>query len=69
MTAQYDTLAVDFLSKAVKLDPSLTDAWNDLGECYWKNKDIEAARNCFMQALSKVYLGDKGSFELFQRIS
>lgn len=54
VTADFDTQAVDFLSKAVKLDPSLTEAWNNLGECYWKNKDIDAAKNCFTCALSKV---------------
>lgn len=54
VTSKYDTQAVDFLSKAVKLNPSLTDAWNNLGECYWKSKDIDAAKNCFTQALSKV---------------
>eukprot|EP00795_Rhopilema_esculentum_P001132 gene1132-15476_t len=53
VVAEYDSQAVDFLSKAVKLDPSLTEAWNNLGECYWKNKDIDAARNCFMCALAK----------------
>ncbi len=54
ITADYDAKAVDFLSKAVKLDPSLTEAWNDLGECYWKNKDMDAAKNCFTCALAKV---------------
>ena len=54
MTPDYDSKAVDCLSKAVKLDPSLIDAWNHLGECYWKNKEIEAAKNCFTGALSKV---------------
>lgn len=53
VTTKYDTQAVDFLSKAVKLDPSLTEAWNNLGECYWKSKDIDAAKNCFTQALTK----------------
>ena len=57
VTSQYDTQAVDFLSKAVKLDPTLTEAWNNLGECYWKNKDIDAAKNCFTQALLKVIVG------------
>ena len=56
VTTKHDTQAVDFLSKAVKLDPSLTEAWNNLGECYWKSKDIDAAKNCFTQALAKVFL-------------
>lgn len=52
--SQFDQAALDALSKAVKLDPKLVDAWNHLGECYWKNKDIESARNCFVGALNHV---------------
>eukprot|EP00794_Sanderia_malayensis_P018594 gene18594-20460_t len=54
VVTEYDAKAVDFLSKAVKLDPSLTEAWNNLGECYWKNRDIDAAKNCFTCALAKI---------------
>ncbi|XP_044003757.1 tetratricopeptide repeat protein 5-like isoform X2 [Aphidius gifuensis] len=43
--------AEELLSKAVKLEPKLIDAWNELGECYWKNDDIEQAKNCFVGAL------------------
>ncbi|XP_015602216.1 tetratricopeptide repeat protein 5 [Cephus cinctus] len=43
--------AEELLSKAVKLEPSLIDAWNELGECYWKNDDIQQAKNCFIGAL------------------
>lgn len=50
----YDPLAQDALSKAVKLDPKLVEAWNCLGECYWKNGEVEAARNCFVGALNHV---------------
>ena len=65
VTAEYDIQAVDFLSKAVKLDPTLTDAWNNLGECYWKSKDVDAAKNCFTQALSKV---NKSNFLLLKSL-
>jgi len=41
------------LSKVVKRDPSRIDAWNMLGECYWKKGDIAAARNCFQGALRR----------------
>ncbi|XP_064641603.1 tetratricopeptide repeat protein 5-like isoform X2 [Lineus longissimus] len=44
--------ALELLAKAVKLDPSLVEAWNHLGECYWKNNDVKAAHNCFTGALS-----------------
>lgn len=47
----YDPQAQEALSRAVKLDPLLVDAWNDLGECLWKKGDIEGAKNCFTGAL------------------
>ncbi|XP_058789321.1 tetratricopeptide repeat protein 5-like [Phymastichus coffea] len=43
--------AEELLSKAVKLEPKLIEAWNELGECYWKNDDIQQAKNCFVGAL------------------
>ncbi|XP_077982744.1 tetratricopeptide repeat protein 5-like [Glandiceps talaboti] len=49
---KYDSGAYDALSRAVKLDPKLVEAWNQLGECYWKNKDIDSAKNCFTGALN-----------------
>lgn len=52
----YDQHAEECLSKAVKLDPSLIEAWNELGESYWKNRNIEAAANCFTGAIAKVYI-------------
>lgn len=45
--------AEDHLSKAVKLNPSLGDAWLSLGNSIWKKGDLSAAKNCFMLALSK----------------
>ena len=50
----YSPEAQDALSKAVKLDPKLVDAWVALGESYWKNKDVESAKNCFLGALNHV---------------
>ncbi|EDV26013.1 uncharacterized protein TRIADDRAFT_55686 [Trichoplax adhaerens] len=40
-------------SLAVKLDPTSIDAWNNLGECYWKKKNMEAAKNCFNDAITR----------------
>ncbi|KAF5450978.1 hypothetical protein F2P56_031286 [Juglans regia] len=49
----YRKEAEDHLSKAVKLNPSLADAWLCLGNCIWKKEDLSAAKNCFTLALSK----------------
>lgn len=48
---RYVPQAEELLSKAVKLEPKLVEAWNELGECYWKNDDIQQAKNCFVGAL------------------
>ncbi|XP_055522065.1 tetratricopeptide repeat protein 5 [Leucoraja erinacea] len=40
------------LSRAVKLRPELLEAWNQLGEVYWKRGELEAARTCFTGALT-----------------
>lgn len=50
---EYSKKAEDHLSKAVKLNPSLADAWLCLGNCIWKKGDLAATRNCFTLALSK----------------
>ncbi|KVH96235.1 hypothetical protein Ccrd_001686 [Cynara cardunculus var. scolymus] len=50
---EYTKKAEDHLSKAVKLNPSLADAWLCLGNCIWKKGDLPATRNCFNLALSK----------------
>ena len=51
---EYIEEGLQCLAKAVKLDPKLVDAWNNLGECYWKKKDVGNARNCFTGALNYV---------------
>ena len=48
---EYSQKSFDALSKAVKLDPKCYDAWNYLGECYWKQRDFESSRNCFIKSL------------------
>lgn len=47
--------AQDYLTKSVKLNPKLGEAWVVLGECYWSKNDIETAKNCFQGALNHVY--------------
>ncbi|RUS84991.1 hypothetical protein EGW08_007236, partial [Elysia chlorotica] len=52
VTPKYSPEAEEALGKAVKLDPRLVQAWNHLGECYWKKEDVSAAKNCFTGALN-----------------
>ncbi|KAF4089194.1 hypothetical protein AMELA_G00063450 [Ameiurus melas] len=48
---QFSQVAEENLSKAVKLEPGLVEAWNTLGEQYWKKGDLIAAKTCFTGAL------------------
>ena len=54
VVATHSVPAEEALAKAVKLDPKLVEAWNQLGECYWKKDNIAEAKNCFQGALSQV---------------
>uniref|UniRef100_A0A3Q4BD49 Tetratricopeptide repeat protein 5 OB fold domain-containing protein n=1 Tax=Mola mola TaxID=94237 RepID=A0A3Q4BD49_MOLML len=45
--------AEECLSRAVKLEPSLVEGWNTLGEQYWKKGDLIGAKNCFTGALQQ----------------
>ncbi|XP_038218974.1 tetratricopeptide repeat protein 5-like [Zerene cesonia] len=51
VSLKYDSRATQCLSKAVKLNPHMVEAWNELGECYWKNINVKEARACFEGAL------------------
>lgn len=51
---QYDQNAAQALSRAVKLNPKHVDAWNELGECYWKDNNLAEAKNCFNGAIPHV---------------
>ena len=52
MVSDHSPEAEHLLSKAVKLEPNLIDAWIELGECYKKRGDVETAKTCFEGALS-----------------
>ncbi|XP_036736519.2 tetratricopeptide repeat protein 5 isoform X1 [Manis pentadactyla] len=52
VTPDYSPKAEELLSKAVKLEPTLVEAWNQLGEVYWKKGDVAAAHTCFSGALT-----------------
>lgn len=54
VSPDYNAQAEELLSKAVKLDPELVEAWNQLGEVYWKKGDVSAAHTCFSGALGHV---------------
>ncbi|XP_047998625.1 tetratricopeptide repeat protein 5-like [Leguminivora glycinivorella] len=51
ISTSYDARATQCLSKAVKLSPQMVDAWNELGECYWKNMNVKEAKASFEGAL------------------
>lgn len=52
VTEDFDQQAEDALSKAVKLDPKHVEAWNQLGECFWKKMDKAQAQTCFKSGLA-----------------
>lgn len=54
ISIKYDARATQCLSKAVKLNPHLVDAWNELGVCYWKNLNVKEAKASFEGALKHV---------------
>ncbi|CAH2240370.1 tetratricopeptide repeat protein 5-like [Pararge aegeria] len=51
ISSTYDSRAMQCLSKAVKLNPHLVNAWNELGECYLKNMNLQEAKASFEGAL------------------
>jgi len=51
---EYHKEAEENLTKAVKLNPRHVDAWNSLGECFWKKGDLNTARICFTNSLDRL---------------
>ena len=49
----YSKECEEYLSKVVKRDPSHIEAWNMLGETFWKKGEISAAKDCFEGALKR----------------
>ena len=47
VTGEFSGEAEECLSKSVKLNPNLVDAWNELGESYMRKLDWTTARTCF----------------------
>ncbi|XP_073994685.1 tetratricopeptide repeat protein 5-like isoform X2 [Rhodnius prolixus] len=54
MTKKDKQPAIDALSKVVKLDPSMPDAWNTMAECYWQGGDYDMAQKCLENSLKQV---------------
>lgn len=57
---EFSQTACDSLKKATKLEPKRVDAWNCLGECYWKKRDLDMCRICFEQSLSVTRQNKQG---------
>lgn len=57
----YSKEAELLLAKVVKLQPALTDAWNCLGECFWKKGDLLTARDCFQGAVEQSKVGTQST--------
>ncbi|GFX14879.1 tetratricopeptide repeat protein 5 [Trichonephila clavipes] len=47
----FNSEALEILTRLVKFHPKLIQAWNELGTCFWKKGDIKAAKSCFESAL------------------
>lgn len=47
----YNPEATLLISRAIKLDPYLTNAWIELADCYQKNSDLDGAISCLENAL------------------
>ena len=43
--------AEGYLTRAVKADPSLVDAWNALGECFWRKGEVDLSEHCVRRGL------------------
>ena len=56
MKADFNPEAEERLARAIKLDPKLAPAWNELGEVLCKKKDFSAAKASFDSALRHVSL-------------
>lgn len=53
VSPDFSAMAEECLSRAVKLEPTLVEGWNILGEQYWKKGDLTGAKNCFTGALQQ----------------
>ncbi|KAH0998979.1 hypothetical protein HUJ04_003306 [Dendroctonus ponderosae] len=54
ISTTYSSEAESLLSKAIKLDPKIVDAWNELAESYFKANEFAKAQSCFEGGLREV---------------
>eukprot|EP00462_Mataza_sp_D1_P015468 CAMPEP_0175153116 /NCGR_PEP_ID=MMETSP0087-20121206/19534_1 /TAXON_ID=136419 /ORGANISM="Unknown Unknown, Strain D1" /LENGTH=383 /DNA_ID=CAMNT_0016439711 /DNA_START=45 /DNA_END=1196 /DNA_ORIENTATION=+ len=59
--ATYVQEAELLLAKSVKLEPWRVQAWNALGNVFWKKNDKRAAKNCFVAAVNQAKGQDSAS--------
>ncbi len=45
--------AIEWLKRAVKLNPRNSDGWSTLGHCYWAKGELTEARGCFLQSIEQ----------------
>jgi lipoprotein NlpI len=50
---EYSKIAEENLSKSIKLMPTKNEAWDALGNVYWKKRDIEQSKKCFEGSLEQ----------------
>lgn len=50
---EYSEECEGYLSKVIKRDPSHIEAWNMLGETFWKKGNLPASKDCFEGALKR----------------
>ena len=49
----FSPLAEEKLSRAVKLNPNNSAAWDALAHCFWKKRDLAAAKACYEDSLRR----------------
>ena len=50
---EYSKIAEENLSKSIKLLPTKNEAWDALGNVYWKKRDIMQSKKCFEGSLEQ----------------
>ncbi|ENN80500.1 hypothetical protein YQE_03080, partial [Dendroctonus ponderosae] len=55
ISTTYSSEAESLLSKAIKLDPKIVDAWNELAESYFKANEFAKAQSCFEGGLREIF--------------